>query len=788
MKRLLLLSLLLAHFFTFSQNINKQLSGFDRTGMQTAILYNNSGISNITEYNTIEHSKYSFLQAYKAISFSDFEQRLVHFDVINERIQQKKLDESITLALLFTEFETLKPEVKDLNIISKDVNGNIKRLETETPLFNIHELMVIAPIQESYKGLQATFKLSSNFIFNTTEKLAVTINANFDDGHGFVLLNPDSNIEINYLEKGLKHLEFQVQFSDGRLLTSMASIKIEYSNSDINTLFNRTITTFTSTNIDAPNLAPYGEANYKGIGEYDIFLSPDEILDKPIFLVDGFDPGDTRNIMSIYELLDFDDGSGTENLGDVLRLEGFDVVILNFPIYTRTEDAEIIDGGADYIERNAMLLVELIGIINASNVEENVIIGPSMGGLISRYALNYMENQNLTHSTRLWISFDAPHLGANVPIGFQHMFNYLAYGLDTWIGDFSVEALKPVVDGMLKSPAARQMLTDQFETHLLGNNIAEFDNSITLPEPHPFNTAFFNSMNALTGTGFPEETRNVSMINGSGTGNPYYDKNDMPMLPGRKVLDAFIPSVAFLTDAYLDSWYTPESSMQSKISDIWIDAPFLCFCDITTEAFSSSFSYSDGIDTASGGLFDISELAVDFAGTDPLIDAFLSAMQTNFFNFIPSVSGMALENDGEINWYHNFDLGDPNSRTVQNTTPFVNWYMPIENENHITLTQSNVDFALSEIMPETLGIQNYEVETIKIQENPISNHLLLSSDTTLNNVRIRILDVTGKLVFDEHQDISTSTSIPLSINSGLYVLDMRTESNMTMRTKFIVRK
>ena len=58
----------------------------------------------------------------------------------------------------------------------------------------------------------------------------------------------------------------------------------------------------------------------------------------------------------------------------------------------------------------------------------------------------------------LWMSFDSPHLGANVPIGFQHLFNYLAYGLDTWVGNFSLESLRPIVDGMLKSPAARQML------------------------------------------------------------------------------------------------------------------------------------------------------------------------------------------------------------------------------------------------------------------------------------------------------------------------------------------
>ncbi len=63
-------------------------------------------------------------------------------------------------------------------------------------------------------------------------------------------------------------------------------------------------TTFTSA--ITPDLSPYGEAtNYPGEGEYQIFLGTDNILDKPIIVVDGFDPGDTRNITGIYSLLDF---------------------------------------------------------------------------------------------------------------------------------------------------------------------------------------------------------------------------------------------------------------------------------------------------------------------------------------------------------------------------------------------------------------------------------------------------------------------------------------------------
>jgi len=228
-----------------------------------------------------------------------------------------------------------------------------------------------------------------------------------------------------------------------------------------------------------PDLSAYGETtNYPGEGEYEVFLSPDNILDKPIFVVDGFDPGDARDITGLYNSLDFVETSGNQNLADLVRAQGFDVVILNFPTYTRTADNSIIDGGADFMERNAMILVELIETINtqkASNSpEQNVIIGPSMGGIIARYALNYMEANSMDADTRLYISFDSPHHGANVPIGLQHQLNFLAYNNTN-----AVAEVQPLINGLLKSSAARQLLTDHLEAHLSGEDLVSFDPTLS---------------------------------------------------------------------------------------------------------------------------------------------------------------------------------------------------------------------------------------------------------------------------------------------------------------------
>ena len=251
----------------------------------------------------------------------------------------------------------------------------------------------------------------------------------------------------------------------------------------------------------------YGETQaYFGEGEYEIFLdNVDGVLDKPIIMIDGFDPGDERDISMLYAGLDFDG----DNLADILRNEGFDFVALNAPLYIT--DGKDIDGGADYIQRNAMVLVELINFINTEKVgnEELVVIGPSMGGLIARYGLSYMEQNSIEHDTRLYISFDSPHLGANIPVSFQYLINYFAKDQGNAQAEF-------VVDNVLNSAAAKEMLIDHYSGHLLAGSEFEQDPTLLLPLGAPdFRDAFQTELDNL---GFPQNVRNVSMINGSGNG------------------------------------------------------------------------------------------------------------------------------------------------------------------------------------------------------------------------------------------------------------------------------
>ncbi|MGB1307852.1 MAG: T9SS type A sorting domain-containing protein [Oceanihabitans sp.] len=797
MKKPILLILLFSLSFSFSQEKKDPFSKFSTEKMETSYLLLTSPLVNIQAYNNNKNNMYDFYQVYKDIMQSNLKNRNASLDALKSKTQASKNNNIIPLAILHNQYETIKQSAFQNGKVIKDASGFVVRTSTDA-IFNKHQVTIAAPLRIKTKGLKTNFKLDSEAVINTTDNIITGIKVDFNDDLGWRTIEENQNIAVQYSDAGTKEINFELTFEDASVITTRAVLNVTYSNSDLNNMFNRQVTTFTGTTV--PNLAPYGEASTVGVGEYEIFMSTESgaVLDKPIYIIDGFDPDDGRPIVGytdsgtgdyvpgIYDLMDFNDGTGTENLADLVREEGFDVIVVNFPG----------SGGADYIERNAMLLVDLITAINNDpnyNVTENVIIGPSMGGLISRFALNYMENQSLDHKTRLWLSFDSPHHGANVPIGFQHQFNFLAYGLDdfTLIGNMNVVEIQPIIDGMLKSPAARQMLTDQFEPHLDPNASrpdVDFDSSKNLPQKHPHNPTFYGIMNALTATGFPEDLRKISMINGSGINSRYKDKANNDIFPGHLIVDAdFEVDATSSADLIATVNFTPNNNVEANVSDVHLDFPFwfILANDRYADASSKANPNSNGIDAASGGLFDIGGLTAGL-GTTGVAGEYLTALKTDFFNFIPSVSAMAFHiTNNEIDWFHT-PTGITTARATTNTTPFDAWYMPDDNEPHVTLTPQNVQFAWDEIVLNTLTTTSLDEHFIKLEKNPVKDNLTILSSTTFENTKISIIDITGKIVYNNTMTLNNRTSIPMHFASGLYILNVETIDNQNFKTKFVV--
>jgi hypothetical protein len=258
-------------------------------------------------------------------------------------------------------------------------------------------------------------------------------------------------------------------------------------------------------------------------------------LKRPFVICDGFDPGNTKDYYSsssdidprgMYEILDGQPSPNETNparpsaeLVSKLQTRGYDLVFANF-----------LNGAGDIPDNAEALRGFLNNVINSEyrneNTEELVLVGPSMGGLITRYALSKMEEQNEEHFVKQWISFDSPQKGANVAIGFQWLINYFSKIHTGWIGQLedAKEQFAKIIS-MIDLPAARQMVLQHYsqfgeEEDITDYGWFEYGDHMTVG-PHPDFNTFYSEIEALNGgKGYPGLPKRYSISNG-GKGKRY---------------------------------------------------------------------------------------------------------------------------------------------------------------------------------------------------------------------------------------------------------------------------
>ncbi len=209
-------------------------------------------------------------------------------------------------------------------------------------------------------------------------------------------------------------------------------------------------------------------------------------LRNPVLVVEGFDLDNSMDWPELYDLLN------RENLVVDLKSFGRDLLILNFG-----------DSTLDILE-NAALNEAAIAYVNANRADPSdkfTVVGASLGGLTLRKALVDMPN----HGVDTWISFDAPHEGANIPLGIQEFLEFFApYNP-------AAEDLLAAVD----SPASRQLL------------LVHHDHADGLAGGDSARESFATIMES---TGYPTNCKSIAISNGSGFG----DK--LPFDPGELII------------------------------------------------------------------------------------------------------------------------------------------------------------------------------------------------------------------------------------------------------------
>jgi len=212
-----------------------------------------------------------------------------------------------------------------------------------------------------------------------------------------------------------------------------------------------------------PDLPPWPMANENDphwVGIFDageavtgqalVKLGSDGQFDKPLIILEGFDPNVGGHIPTYgfgdlnWELIWNCDGAFSDALGglgamlEAILEEGFDLVFLDFENGTRS------------IFQQAKLLQHVIELCrdHRVSVDPLVVIGPSMGGIVARETLRSMELEGLDHCVRLFAALDSPFRGAYLPIALQEAISFFS--------EFSVDA--HMLFEALLSPAASELL------------------------------------------------------------------------------------------------------------------------------------------------------------------------------------------------------------------------------------------------------------------------------------------------------------------------------------------
>ncbi|MBS1737497.1 MAG: hypothetical protein JSS98_12940 [Bacteroidetes bacterium] len=183
---------------------------------------------------------------------------------------------------------------------------------------------------------------------------------------------------------------------------------------------------------------------------------------KPLIVVEGYDITDASPLLKAknYGLNDLINEWNNPKISAQFDINkkldeeaGYDLIFIDY--YTMrsvTENSDYLLQAIDWI--NSQKVNNAVGVR-----EQNVVMGISMGGLVSRYALAKRTKETGTNSTetRQLITMDSPHEGANVPLGLQHFLYDLGEANIVKKLKKNVEELKAFYD-LNEQPATQQQL------------------------------------------------------------------------------------------------------------------------------------------------------------------------------------------------------------------------------------------------------------------------------------------------------------------------------------------
>jgi hypothetical protein len=538
----------------FVKHYDSILQPIDKTPITSNILIDRVGpinqivgFNNNTDTTNYENTMQAYLELYNANYRNT---RMTEPSKLMYNIELQNLQNRVPIQVLDYAYQQIKPSALQDGLLVNN-NGTIYNAAGSPNPFLNKRIQLTTLLVDKIKTTNFKFYVAPHFISRNTGVTVSSINI-VGNGINISMNGVWDSAAVSLPSYGDFYFNITTTLSDGTtyLTKNMISVGENSNNAGMRTTQFEAQPACNSTNfIGNIPWQGYDETQaYTGMFDLDIYYRAGvscangvQPLKSPVILIDGFDPTDKRNTKNkvLYsKFLKYVDDVNNPNYPDTvdfvrqIRELGKDVILVDIPTYFHLynsnvqihldsnatppppgyslTDGWIIRGGGNYVERNAMTMVALlIDIQNqmaaAGSTDSIILIGPSMGGQITRYALKYMEDRGIQHRVKLWISQDSNHEGATVPIGEQLTIATLA----------NVNAKTMISrDRQLLCPANKQFIIDHWLHHIDNMTNLNIINQDAGGAPN-FHNRYLNTIDSI---GWPQLCRKISIISGAENG------------------------------------------------------------------------------------------------------------------------------------------------------------------------------------------------------------------------------------------------------------------------------
>ncbi len=591
---------------------------------------------------------------------------------------------------------TIAIGILDFNVdyLSKNAIGNIMEEPGSEPKYDQFRLFSGALLYDKiYKG-SVVFLFTPELHFTNQEKSSKMF-VDFEDGMGYrkIDLTTKNLFKVKYKSTGEKSIRFK--------LTDGTDTFISYSQIMVKDL-----------NIPAPTAKsdPNISSDYF---DYYYLEGDDNELDKPVIFVEGFDI-EGNSAEDLYE----DWKTTQQNLAE----KGYDCFFINF----KHTGLSVITNAEEGIQK-------LIKGINEAKINhfDNVILGESMGGLVTRIALKKLEEEGYDHQCRLYVSYDSPHKGANIPPGVQDLvyrvfnilqpypfqFNIFTDIIGTIFGFISPE-YSSVYDKLM-SEAAQEMIVNHINGHSEFNDLQDF----------------------LMDLGLPENSRNVSYASGSNKG----------------IHQGIEPGSQFLPNTSVEFWPV-RVSLECKYSGVSqtmivlglkVEQWFLFFGWVEIASIGDEYSFDEKF---------YADAPAGWIGGDDM---------KYRIAFLPTVSAIDLKqkliDKYNLDYFVTTDDAHPKEWYINmGYIPFDDVYSTNVNDYHVSGINVKDCFEQNEVMYDNMYLQNRTINNVRDLE--ASEMIVAGKDVTPDDFD-KTIDV-NNFVIGDNGDVTFTAGQTIRLEPG----------------------